>query len=146
MLISNDSFAVLELLYSGSDLPDPLPDDCLRQLKENGLIVHQIIGHHRNPDPTAVGAFAILPDYETYITEKGKAYYESVQSDSEFSEKQLAILQGISDRLERRVDVAEEEAQRAKKDARIASLQSWIAIVISVLSLFMPKILAMMSR
>ena len=142
LLISKDSFSVLEYLYSGKKLPDPLPnewDDCLKQLSENKLAVYRIVGHRNTSGET--GFPFSMPLYEVSITESGKAYYESVLSNSEFSEKQLAILQGISDRLERRVTVAEEEAQRAKKDARTATIQSWIAIAVSVLALLLPIIL-----
>lgn len=142
LLISKDSFEVLRCLYSGSELPSPLPDgwdDCLRQLEENKLIVHRLTGHENVPGET--GFFSMRPLYDVHITETGKAYFESVLVKSEFSEKQLSILQGISDRLERRVGVAEEEARRAKKDARTASIQSWIAIGISVLALLLPLIL-----
>lgn len=139
LLISKDSLSVLGHLYSGAKLPNPLPDeweDCLKQLSKHNLVIYQIIGHDRIPGET--GFFASRPIYEIVITETGKAYYESVQARSEFSEKQLEILQGISDRLEQRVDVAQKDAERAKKDSRTATIQSWIAIVISLISLASP--------
>ena len=140
-LVSKDSLDVLNYLYSGSKLPDPIPDEwveCLQQLKEYNLVIYRIAGHKEVPGDA--DHFLSKPVYEISITETGKAYVESVMANSAFSEKQLEILQGISDRLERRVDVAQLEAERAGKDSRIATIQSWIAIGISVLALIFQAI------
>lgn len=147
ILISENSLNVLEYLFVGKTLPDPLPDgwdECLQQLSENDMIVYKVVGHKSLP-----GYPFPYPIYEVSITETGRAYFESVRANSAFSNKQLEILQGISDRFEQRVAIAQKEAERAKKDSHTATVQSWIAIGVSVLTFLfqlMPLILGIILR
>ena len=149
MIISNDSYEILEALYTGAPLPSPVSEDCLRQLKSNGLARYSVIDSR--PDPSLTGPSGrplLCPVFKIDITEDGKSFVErhredilSDQETSDYYNLQIDALNKIADELERRVSVAEADAEQATKDARRARIQSWIAIAISAIAIVVPILL-----
>ena len=143
LIVSNDSFAVLKLLYDGAAIEQPYPDPQLRQLKEAGLAIYQVAGFQ----PVEEGKFSVHnPIYEISITEAGKAYVEWREREIEMSERRIRSLEKMSESLKKDVESAEAQirslnemsstlkaqADSAEKDARKAAIRSWIAIGISI--------------
>lgn len=149
LIVSNDSFSVLKLLYEGATIEQPYPDPQLRQLKEAGLVIYQVADFR----PVEDGKFTIHnPIYEIRITETGKAYVEWREREFEMSERRLQSLEKMSDSLKKEVESAEaqiqslnevsealkEQTESAKRDARTATIQSWVAIAISIIAIALP--------
>lgn len=147
ILISNEAIEILGLLYNNSQLPDDVSDDSLAQLKDYGLIIHRIVGHEENPNASSF--FRIYPIYETYITEDGKAYFESIQQKNSDVSDQINALNNIAKSLRERVNIAEEDLKLYKQDledakeiSKSAVIRSWIAIGISVFAVIVQIIIS----
>lgn len=103
LIVSNDSFAVLKLLYDGAAIEQPYPDPQLRQLKEAGLAIYQVAGFR----PVEEGKFSVHnPIYEISITEAGKAYVEWREREIEMSERRIRSLEKMSESLKKDVESA----------------------------------------
>ena len=157
-MISNEAFEILKTLNTcGKVDVSPENRDSLMQLRNNGFIAYRMSssedssGHRR------------MCWKDIRITEDGKAYLQSVESEKQSVREQISVLREMADTSKQRLALHEEElssqkkglsaqqqeliiAKRnlalykqqledARKDTAEAAIRSWIAICISVISI-----------